>query len=279
MKNNENMYETEDKQVSHPEHYQSESGLEVIDVIEAFTSELKGAAATDTGNIIKYACRWSKKNGIQDLKKILWYTQHLIDYLERKGNIALEKREESIMVLRRQKVETKQLEIGDQISIKLDGFGEFTATVQALNSLNNPIFMFDESITERRMNTRDTNKGGYEASDLVEWMKNVLLPAFPEELRENIIKLRLPTYGEIFGHDDYYNDFIEPDDSEQFELMKKQKNRIRMLNDDLCSYWLTNATKKAWSASDFAYVGDSGYANYGSASYSSGVCPVFLLDI
>ena len=76
------MYESEDKMVSHPEHYMSKPGMEVIDVIEAFTDELKGVEATDTGNIIKYACRWKKKNGIQDLEKILWYTQHLIDHLK-----------------------------------------------------------------------------------------------------------------------------------------------------------------------------------------------------
>ena len=77
------MYESDDKMVSHPSHYQSETGLEVIDVIEAFTFDLKGIEATDTGNIIKYACRWKNKNGIQDLKKIMWYTQHLIDHLEK----------------------------------------------------------------------------------------------------------------------------------------------------------------------------------------------------
>lgn len=76
------LYESKDKNVSHPEHYQSPAGLEVIDVIEAFTAELQGIEATDTGNIIKYACRWKKKNGIQDLEKILWYTQHLIDHLK-----------------------------------------------------------------------------------------------------------------------------------------------------------------------------------------------------
>ena len=77
------MYESNDKMVSHPDHYQSETGLEVIDVIEAFTFDMKGIEATDTGNILKYACRWKKKNGIQDLEKILWYTQHLIDHLKK----------------------------------------------------------------------------------------------------------------------------------------------------------------------------------------------------
>ena len=76
------MYESNDKMVSHPDHYQSETGLEVIQAIEAFTFDLKRIEAVDTGNIIKYACRWKKKNGIQDLEKIMWYTQHLIDHLK-----------------------------------------------------------------------------------------------------------------------------------------------------------------------------------------------------
>lgn len=78
-------YESEDKMVNHPDHYQSENGLEVIDVIEAFTEELTGIEAVDTGKIIKYGCRWYKKNGIQDLEKVLWYTTHLIETLKKKA--------------------------------------------------------------------------------------------------------------------------------------------------------------------------------------------------
>ena len=76
------MYESEDRMVSHPDHYISETGMEVIDVIEVCTSDLKGIEAADNANMIKYACRWKKKNSIQDLEKILWYTQHLIDHLK-----------------------------------------------------------------------------------------------------------------------------------------------------------------------------------------------------
>lgn len=75
------MYESNDKMVSHPPHYQSETGLEVIDVIEAFTFDLKGIEATDTGNIIKYICRWKGKNGLQDLEKARWYLEHLIAHV------------------------------------------------------------------------------------------------------------------------------------------------------------------------------------------------------
>ena len=69
--------------VNHPKHYIS-NGLEVIDVIEAFTAGLSGIEATDTGNIIKYACRWKEKNGVEDLKKLVWYANHLIEHLENK---------------------------------------------------------------------------------------------------------------------------------------------------------------------------------------------------
>ena len=46
-----------DEMVSHPPHYQTENGLECIDVIEAFTADLKGTEAFCTANIIKYICR------------------------------------------------------------------------------------------------------------------------------------------------------------------------------------------------------------------------------
>lgn len=74
--------ETKDKMVHHPSHYQSETGLEVIDVLEAFTIDLTGIEAFDTGNIIKYMCRWKKKNGVQDLEKAKWYLDHLIDHIK-----------------------------------------------------------------------------------------------------------------------------------------------------------------------------------------------------
>jgi len=76
--------------VNHPPHYISETGMEVIDVIEAFTFDLKGIEATDTGNIIKYICRWNTKNGLQDLKKAQWYLNHLIKHIEEKEKMTNE---------------------------------------------------------------------------------------------------------------------------------------------------------------------------------------------
>ena len=76
------IHESQDDLVSHPNHYQSDAGLEVIDVIEAFTSDLNGIEAVDTANVIKYICRWKKKNGVQDLEKAKWYITHLINHIK-----------------------------------------------------------------------------------------------------------------------------------------------------------------------------------------------------
>lgn len=58
--------------INHPSHYKH-GGLETIDVIEAWK------LGFHEGNIIKYLSRWKKKNGVQDLKKAMWYLQRLID--------------------------------------------------------------------------------------------------------------------------------------------------------------------------------------------------------
>lgn len=65
-----------------PQHYKSSSGLETIEVIDAFTEGLNGSEAVCTANILKYVCRWKKKNGVEDLKKARWYINHLISILE-----------------------------------------------------------------------------------------------------------------------------------------------------------------------------------------------------
>ena len=72
---------SEKDMVNHPPHYKV-GGFEVIDIIQAFTQDLNGIAAVDTGNAIKYILRWHNKNGIEDLKKAKWYIEHLIKKLE-----------------------------------------------------------------------------------------------------------------------------------------------------------------------------------------------------
>lgn len=65
-----------------PNYYEGKNNIQVIDVIESFTEGLDGIEAWVTGCIIKYVCRWKRKNGLEDLKKAQWYLNKLIAYLE-----------------------------------------------------------------------------------------------------------------------------------------------------------------------------------------------------
>lgn len=63
--------------VKHPCHYQSESGVEVIDVIEAFDLNFH------LGNAIKYILRSGKKfNCKEDLEKAIWYISRHIENMQ-----------------------------------------------------------------------------------------------------------------------------------------------------------------------------------------------------
>jgi len=67
--------------VNHPAHYQSASGIEVIDFIEAY--ELNFAI----GSVVKYVARAGKKakeTEIEDLEKARWYLDREISRLRKK---------------------------------------------------------------------------------------------------------------------------------------------------------------------------------------------------
>lgn len=60
--------------VNSPQHYQSNGGIEAIDVIEGFNLNF------NLGNAIKYILRADKKgNKKQDLEKSLWYIKRELD--------------------------------------------------------------------------------------------------------------------------------------------------------------------------------------------------------
>lgn len=76
------MVENSESRVAHPAHYQTSNGLETIDVMEAFTEDMAGYEAVCTSNVLKYICRWKKKNGLEDLRKAEWYLKRLIEHIE-----------------------------------------------------------------------------------------------------------------------------------------------------------------------------------------------------
>jgi len=61
--------------VDHPNHYRGNTGIEAINVIEAWGLEF------NDGNAVKYISRHKhKKNPIQDIEKAIWYlNRHLVN--------------------------------------------------------------------------------------------------------------------------------------------------------------------------------------------------------
>lgn len=72
--------------VNHPQHY-TQGGIECIDALEAATAGLEGIEAVCTANAIKYLWRHKQKNGVEDLRKAIWYINRLIREYEKNGEL------------------------------------------------------------------------------------------------------------------------------------------------------------------------------------------------
>lgn len=172
-------------------------------------------------------------------------------------------------------VPVKELTVGDEILIRTKSFGQQILTV-VRDDERGLLLMFEDCVMESAMNDGDTNKGGFADSALNLRLWEQLRPELPEFIKNRLIELSVPTYGMIFGHDEFYNKF-EPDDDDQLPCMKVCKNRIATLEDDTRWYWLRNATKKDVSATYFALVDNYGFAVCGGAGLVYGVRPVILI--
>ena len=177
--------------------------------------------------------------------------------------------------------DTQSFNVGDIISFRLND-GEFVEAMAVKAEQDGMLFLLVDCLyDEERMNRTDTNRGGYEESDLRRKLNSAIICRFPQEIREQMVAfengdfLRLPTEKEIFGVNEYGEK--EPDSVEQFEPMKFRRNRIAFQghNGGWEWYWLQN--KKKGSAAYFARVYDGGLAGYYGASTSLGVRPAFKI--
>ena len=178
-----------------------------------------------------------------------------------------------------QKVES--YEIGDRIQLTLKN-GESIRAMTVQKDSDGMVFIFVDCLaTEYPINKQDTNKGGYEMSNLRGILNHEILDLFPAGAR-NVLKpftngdfLRLPTEKEIFGENRY--DENEHDSVKQFEPMKQRHNRIAAHgnSDDWRWYWLQNHIV----SSDISFINVDSYGHVGinPATYVNGVRPCFKL--
>ena len=177
-------------------------------------------------------------------------------------------------------------EVGDIVSYTMED-GEEVEAIAVKEEFDKHgnlcmVFMLLDCLKEEcRMNRDDTNDGGYEESYLRDQLATEYLEKFPASLRLNMVPfengdlLRIPTEREIFGENRYGEE--EPDTVEQFEAMKKRRNRMAFdgSNGETQAYWLQN--KRVGSATNFCYVSTTGYADSNNASYSLGVRPLYRI--
>lgn len=177
-------------------------------------------------------------------------------------------------------------EVGDIVSYTMEDGEEVEALAvkEEFDKHGNLCMVFillDCLKEECRMNRDDTNDGGYEESYLREQLRTEYLERFPASLRLNMVPfengdlLRIPTEREVFGENRYGEE--EPDTVEQFEAMKKRRNRMALdgSNGGTQAYWLQN--KRVRSATTFCLVAYAGYASNNGASLSFGVRPLYRI--
>ena len=169
------------------------------------------------------------------------------------------------------------VELGDKTFMELDGLGEFAATVHKVTDYK-VMLIFDDYVAKRPMNESGTNKGGFEDSDLNKWLHTEFVKALPYSIRASLTDVTIPTVGEMFGWDDEWDrNHFEADNDKQLPLMKQIRNRVAYYNNKCEFGWLRNATKKEFSAANFAAVGNGGVTSCDGASYSCGVRPEIWL--
>lgn len=171
----------------------------------------------------------------------------------------------------------KDAEVEDKTTIKLDGLGEFAATVHKVTD-DKVMLIFDDYVAKRPMNESGTNKGGFEDSDLNKWLHTEFVKALPYSIRARLTDVTIPTVGEMFGWDDEWDrNHFEADNDKQLPLMKQKRNRVAYYNNECECGWLRNATKKEFSSASFAFVHNGGHTYFYNASDARGVRPEIWL--
>lgn len=164
--------------------------------------------------------------------------------------------------------------IGDKINID-----HYTATCQEITP-KGALFLMDQYLDKpMAMNRNNSNKGGYEESDLRRALQSEDILKIFSCIREWMVPfdngdlLRIPFAGEMFG--DMLSTWVEPDGHEQWPLMRDRRNCIASRCGEYEWGWLQN--KGITSSTIFCVVDLSGYAAAWDASYVLGVRPAFQI--
>lgn len=180
-------------------------------------------------------------------------------------------------ITRKTEIKTAEVRVGDQIQV-----GKYTATCQTIPAPGLALFYLDQYLDEgMKYNRYGKNAGGYAKSDIRRNLNSpeVLqifddLPLVPHE---NGDLLRLATYGEMFGHDEWCEySKVEPDKSEQWPLMADCRNRIADRKGEPEWGWIQNLSIQSDRA---CYINRRGNAYAWITSDAAGARPAFIVKV
>ncbi|MCI6239481.1 MAG: hypothetical protein MR638_10630 [Lachnospiraceae bacterium] len=170
--------------------------------------------------------------------------------------------------------ETSDIEVGDRIHVD-----HYTATCQEITP-KGALFLMDQYLDKPMvMNRNNSNKGGYEESDLRRALQSEDVLKLFSGIREWMVPfdngdlLRIPFAGEMFG--DEVPQWIESDSNEQWPLMTDAHNRTASRCGDPEWGWLANTVRD--TSTLFCDVNNLGYADSWPASLVFGVRPAFQI--
>ena len=172
-------------------------------------------------------------------------------------------------------IHDRDLRVGDRIKVKLPTETHWATAYKKNGSVLH--FIFDDCLDELRpMNSENTTEGGYEASELRTYLKE-LGEQIPEKLKKKMIPdengdlLFLLDLREVCGCNEKWEET-----GGQLDFFKDRRNRVASCKEDeYADWWLRDVV----SGTSFANVSGSGNASYSSASRASiGVRPAFALS-
>ena len=187
------------------------------------------------------------------------------------------------------------LNVGDSISCALKDGTEVVFDVLAINPYqpDSVALGIRDIHWEHRWNEENTNAGGWRDCEMRKYFNEELLALFPDDLvaaitprkivqrirgteYESLDKLWALSYTEIFGTDRGIDRTGDVGDI-QFEFFQNKKNRVKFFKGE--PYYHATRSPYATNSTAYWYVYGSGSMHYYYyASYSSGVCPCFIIS-
>ena len=186
-----------------------------------------------------------------------------------------------------------RLMVGDRITFELKNGKEAETVVVGKSHYEDGdiVLWFNRIVDERRMNMRDTNKGGWADCELREWLNKDFINQLPDDLRTMMVPKKtiqiindktiecedmvsLPSHYEVAGEECYWAKYNGID--KHLPFFASERDCI-VINDENETWFWWLADPSAANATAFCFFNLNGYSFSYYASYAGGVAPLIVL--